>query len=283
MARRVFLHVGLPKTGTTYLQTMMWHNRAALRERGFLYPGTQRMDHYRAWQAVRHGAKDRRATAAWERIRHQVRGWDGDALVSHEFFSMATPRQAARVVEQLQPAEVHVVLTARAYALQLPAVWQEALKMGSTRSFGDFLDGMLEGEPRGAHQGAPWSWRSQDLRQVLRRWARAVPADRTTVVTVPPPGGPRTLLWERWCEAVEIDDSGLDLSAPFRNESLGAAQAELMLRVNPRLSGPSSRVRSGTGGCGPTSATRCSVPQSGARFAPREEQLAALHTSRRAR
>jgi len=27
MARRVFLHIGLPKTGTTFIQTAMWLNR----------------------------------------------------------------------------------------------------------------------------------------------------------------------------------------------------------------------------------------------------------------
>ena len=32
------LHVGLPKTGTTYLQAVLAHHRDALREAGVLYP-----------------------------------------------------------------------------------------------------------------------------------------------------------------------------------------------------------------------------------------------------
>jgi len=35
---RVVLHVGLPKTGTTYLQAVLAHHRDALREIGVLYP-----------------------------------------------------------------------------------------------------------------------------------------------------------------------------------------------------------------------------------------------------
>lgn len=57
MASRVFLHVGVPKSGTTYLQTTMWHNRAPLRAQGLLYPGAKRMDHYHASQDVR-GQRD---------------------------------------------------------------------------------------------------------------------------------------------------------------------------------------------------------------------------------
>ncbi len=38
MANRVFLHVGTPKTGTTYLQTVMWANRDKLAEQGLLLP-----------------------------------------------------------------------------------------------------------------------------------------------------------------------------------------------------------------------------------------------------
>ena len=35
----VFLHVGLPKTGTTELQKVLWENRRRLAENGVVYPG----------------------------------------------------------------------------------------------------------------------------------------------------------------------------------------------------------------------------------------------------
>ena len=38
MSKRVLLHVGTPKTGTSYLQHVLFHNRRALREHGISYP-----------------------------------------------------------------------------------------------------------------------------------------------------------------------------------------------------------------------------------------------------
>ena len=234
MASRVFLHIGVPKSGTTYLQTTMWHNRTPLRAQGLLYPGTKRMDHYHASQDVR-GQRDP-ATGAWERLRSELDAWSGTGLVSHEFFSMATAEQAATAVEQLSPAEVHVVLTARDYVRQFPAVWQEALKMSSTLSLDEFMAEAFADRLSGA-----WSWRSQDLARVVEHWSTAVPPERLHVITVPPPSAPRELLWQRWCATLGLDDAEFDMSVSVSNESLGTSQAALLHRVKPHLTGPLKR------------------------------------------
>ena len=235
MAERVFLHVGVPKSGTTFLQTAMWHNRDKLKAQGILYPGRKRMDHYHASEAVR-GVPAHRIgedADAWDRIVAELAAWPATGLVSHEFFSMATARQARRAARALAPAEVHVVVTARDYVRQFPAVWQEALKMNSGLGLDEFMKRAFARELRGA-----WSWKSQDVPVVLRRWSRAVKPANVHVVTLPPEGAPRDLLWRRWCEVVGIDDSDFDMDLSFGNESIGAAQAALLLRVKPHLSGP---------------------------------------------
>jgi hypothetical protein len=273
MAKTVYLHIGLPKTGTTFLQTTMWENKRALRKQGFLYPGTNRMDHYHASQEVRGASPARmgRNAGVWQRLVDKLAAWDGDGLISHEFFSMATAEQAKAAVAALAPAEVQLVVTVRSYVLQFPAVWQEALKMNSDLGFDEFMDRALAGKLRGG-----WSWQSQDIPQVLGNWAEAVPADRITVVTVPPPGAPRGLLWERWKEAIGIDDSRFDLDVSYANESLGAAQAALLMRVKPYLSGPLDAgpvrhrwVRKYFG-------HEVLVPQRGERFGPRAHHVAEL-------
>ena len=40
MARRVFLHVGTAKSGTSFLQDLWWRHRDELRGRGLLLPGS---------------------------------------------------------------------------------------------------------------------------------------------------------------------------------------------------------------------------------------------------
>jgi len=275
MARTVYLHIGLPKTGTTFLQTTMWENRRALRRQRFLYPGTSRMDHYHASQEVRGASPARmgRNAGVWQRLVDKLAAWDGDGLISHEFFSMATAEQAKAAVAALAPAEVRLVVTVRSYVLQFPAVWQEALKMNSDLGFDEFMDRALAGKLRGG-----WSWHSQDIPRVLGNWAAAVPSDRVTVVTVPPPGAPRGLLWERWKEAIGIDDSLFNLDVSYANESLGSPQAALLMRIKPYLSGPLEVgtvrhrwVRKYFG-------HEVLVPQRGERFGPRPHHVAELAT-----
>ncbi len=280
MARRVYLHIGVPKSGTTFLQTTMWRNRATLRSRGLLYPGRSRMDHYHASRQVRR-VPPRRAgqnAGAWDRIVERLQSWDGDGLISHEFFSMASPGQARAAVAALAPAEVQVLLTARDYQRQLPAVWQEDLKMLSEESFDDFVERMLKADP--ATQGSPlrgaWGWRSQDIPAVLSRWRRAVPESRIRIVTVPPASAPRDLLWHRWCEALGLDPAGLDLGDAVANESLGAAQAALLARVKPTLTPPLGRGVNQHRWVRRYFAHEVLVPQVGARFGLRPDHAAAL-------
>lgn len=278
MARRIFLHVGLPKTGTTFLQTMMWHNRDRLREQGFLYPGLRRMDHYRAWQEINDAPEESRnfRVGVWDALRQEIDEWPGDALISHEFFSLATRKQTRQVLADLAPTPVHVVVTARSYVLQFPAVWQEALKMGSDQSFDGFMNDVLSEDPDVVPRRGAWSWKSQDIPIVLRNWSRSVPNDQVTVVTVPPPGAPRHLLWDRWCAALGIDGSDFDGNLPFANESIGATQAALLRRLLPHLKPPLTEGNVRHKWVRGYLAHQVLVPQRGERFGPRPEQVDGL-------
>ncbi|MDP9444282.1 MAG: hypothetical protein M3P83_08000 [Actinomycetota bacterium] len=273
MARRVVFHIGAPKTGTTFLQTVMWHNRPRLREQGVLYPGDSRMDHFRASEVVRglHNRRVRGAGASWERLASAIDEWPHTGLISHEFFGAATAEQAERAIERLRPADVHLVFTARDYVRQFPAVWQEALKMRADASLDEFMDRTLRNQVTG-----PWSWVTQDMAAILQRWARTVEPACVHVVTVPPPGAPRDLLWQRWCTVLGIDPSSCELDVAFGNESLGVRQAALMHRVKPHLSGPLLEgpnryrwVRQYLG-------HEVLVPQGGERFGVREHHARAL-------
>lgn len=283
MARRVFLHIGLPKTGTTFLQTMMWHNRAALADQGFLYPGIRRMDHYRAWQEINGIPEEGRnfRTGVWDALREEIDAWSGDALISHEFFSLASPAQARQVVADLGDTPIHLVVTVRSYVLQFPAVWQEALKMGSGLSFDEFMAEILAEDRAERLRTGAWSWRTQDIPRILRLWTKNLPADRVSVITVPPPGAPRGLLWDRWCTALGVDDSGFDTHVPTANESIGGPQAALLERLVPRLSGPLLEGQVRHKWFRGYFAHRVLVPQQGARFGMRPEHVEALRAPTR--
>lgn len=244
MARRVFLHIGTPKSGTTYLQQVMGGNRERLAEQGVLY-AAGRYPGDRVWATEELRGRDHsnhpkpHAAGAWNRIVEQARGWDGTAVISHEFFCACTAEQAGRALADLAPAEVHLVLTARDYVRQATAAWQERLKFRHTTRLGDFtLDDM--------HSTPLWSWRTQDVVAILDRWGQNVDPERIHVITVPQPGGPSGALWERFTGLVGIDPSSCDPAEARSNTSLGVAEVELLRRVNERIGDdvPTSREAS---------------------------------------
>src|SRR3954471_9361130 len=106
MAERIFLHVGPPKTGSTYLQSVAWANKAQLRNQGLLLPLGRVRDHYFLSNIVRDDRETvqsmpPRGRASWERMLDQVETWSGDVLLSHELFSPASDRRARWALEQL--------------------------------------------------------------------------------------------------------------------------------------------------------------------------------------
>ena len=238
MPKRVFIHVGAPKTGTTYLQDLLWRHREELARLGVLYPGDRRDAHFRAALDLRGvafaGHHDPSVEGAWERLAQEARDWGGGTvLLSHELLAAAREEHAQRAVASLQPAEVHVVYTARDLARQIPAMWQESVKNGRTLDFAGYLQRIESRGRRG--RAAQVFWRSQDAAAVLDSWSVAVPADRIHLVTVPPPGAAPTLLWERFCSVVGVDGSRFDASVPRTNTSLGLAEVELVRRLNEVL------------------------------------------------
>jgi len=233
----VFLHVGAPKTGTTFVQAVAAKNRRWLKTQGLLYPGL-RGDHFLEAQDVCgafKGYRDPRVAGSWERLLDQIGAWSGPAvLVSHELFTSATAEEIATIASSLPTDDLRIIVTARDFARQLPAVWQEDLKNGSTLQLTQYLQRVRRTRkvPPTRRRGF---WRWQDLPTVLAGWQRHVPAEQITVVTVPPRGSSPSLLWERFASAVGIQPDGANLQVRRTNASLDAASAEVVRQLNVAL------------------------------------------------
>jgi hypothetical protein len=230
----MYFHVGTPKTGTTYLQSVLWENRALLAERGVLVPGGRRFAAFHAAQAIREVPRlqgmPEGKRGVWEDMQRRIADWPGTAVLSHEFLGSATDAQARAAVAAVAPAQVHVVVTARDYTGVLPAFWQESVKMGARRRLDPYVRSVLDGTKSG-----PWSLQSLDLLAVLDRWGSGLPPTRVHVVTVPPPGSEPDLLWRRFAGACGIDPEGLALPSAEENSSLSAVDIELVRQVATHL------------------------------------------------
>lgn len=228
----VYLHLGLMKTGTTYLQRSLRKAGDALAQEGLtLIPGNQPIAH-RLSLALRglafNGSHDHAGHRALDRLADEVQQAPGRCLLTEETLSFLDEQQAAALVGALGDAEVHVVVTVRDIARALPSAWQQRVKNGHAVGLADYLADVK------AHRGLAGKsfWTSQSVADVLARWSALVPPERVHVVVVPPSG--EGSLLDRFCSVIGIDPAGLP-DPGHSNPSLGYAQTELLRRINTLL------------------------------------------------
>lgn len=239
VCRRVYVHIGEPKTGTTFLQDVMWRNRVLLADRGVVLPGYERRDHVRARRDLRSEAREEadladRWEGEWDVLAGQALRAPEAAIISDEMMATCTAPQIGRAVASLAPAEVHVVLTVRAFGSILPAHWQEVVKCGGSPGWQEWLARIrLAAADEGRREMLPF-WAAHDTPAILAAWMRHVPAERVHVITTPPRPEPQ-LLWARMAAVLGIDPAGVSLNTARANSSLGYAQTEILRRINEAL------------------------------------------------
>ena len=235
----VCLHIGAPKTGTTYLQRVLWRNREALARDGLCYAAGDPEEHFRAavdLRALPWGKQEHPEYAGtWQAVAERAAAWPGRSVISDELLAAATTPQIRRAVESLTGAEVHVVYTLRDLARMLPSDWQEQVKHRHALSWEDYLHDVVDAG-RDSELGA-WFWGLHDGPEVLARWADVVGPARVHLIVGPPASAPADLLWERFAAVLGVDPGRYDVAVEPVNVSLGWAQTELLQRVNARVGG----------------------------------------------
>ena len=236
---RVYLHIGEPKTGTTFVQQAMWSNRARLAAQGVMLPGYSHRDHSRASRDLREAlrlAGDPADSWAgeWDVLTGQALRAGGAAVISDEVLAAANPPQADRAIRSLVAAEVHVVLTVRDIASLLPAEWQETVKCRGTVSWEQWLAGVIDSSSAPDRRRRSWFWTVHDTLAILQMWSRHIPPDHVSVITVPRQG-PAEALWARFASVLGIDSSGVEVPSARVNRSIGLAEAEFLRRMNEAL------------------------------------------------
>jgi hypothetical protein len=227
---RVVLHIGAMKTGTTYLQRLLYANEPLLAGRGVGLAG-------RRWADQVAGAReltgdrahvDPPAPGSWDRLVEATRALGTEtAVISMEFLSFADPAAAARAVASFDGAEVTVVLTARSLGRMVPSLWQERAKVGGALGLDAYVAALAAPGARTLPRARDL-WLPLDLPRMVEHWQAAGP-QRVVLVTVPSRTD-RNALWHRFAGVLGVPADGM-VEKVRRNESLGRTSAELMVRL----------------------------------------------------
>lgn len=234
MPPRLVLHVGAMKSGTSFIQSRLFANKKMLLDdRGILVPGMNWLSQVMAASDVLGSGE-----AQWAKMAGKVNAHPGTSVISMEYLGPVRPVIAERVLSSFSSHSVEVVITARDLNRSIAAMWQETVQNGRTWTFAEYLDGIESWRPghRDESREAPESgrtfWRQQNVVRIARTWSSL--GAPVSVVTVPPPGAPRELLWERFCSVLGTPPADF---APARmgNESVGAASTLVIRRLNELL------------------------------------------------
>lgn len=238
-ADAVLVHIGMHKTGTTAIQTLLAARRAELKAYGIAYPGP-RGDHHVQARALTQlpvgpgGIDKAPPPEVWAELAATVAADRGRVVLSSEFFSGAREEKPARLVGDLGADRVHVVVGVRHPAASAVSSWQQGLKEGRTGRLEQWADQFL---PRsGQPPLSPDYWTHWDLGAMVRRWADAAGADRVTVVVLD--GRDRTRLPSTFEHLLELEPGFLsEVDAPVTNRGMSAPEAEFVRRLNHVLLG----------------------------------------------
>ena len=196
--RRLVIHAGQHKTGSTAIQKTLLNNREKLAARGIHYPeiGFTYYGHHKIVEAL--GSADRPGEA--EGYFRALEALDGTVVISSENFCRATP-EAIASMRGLISREVSVVLYIRNF-LDVPyAWWQEEVKHGQKKEFAAFLAELLI---------KPYRNHLLGVSQTIKRYAEAF--------------GPEALTLFLYEEASAAGEG--DVSVQFMQEILGVTDQE---------------------------------------------------------
>jgi hypothetical protein len=240
MSRRVYVHVGAPKTGTTYLQDRLGKNVKSLAAHDVHIPTrpplmSSGMFHFRAaldLMGQDWGGEPGHAEGSWDAMVRRVRRASGTSIFSHEILAPALPEHVARLKSDLggDDTELHIVYSARDLARQAPAGWQESVKQGRRWKYGRYLSRV--------RSGRTWFARAFDLPTVLSTWGNGLPPEQIHVVTVPQIDvveAEPDLLWHRFCRAFGIEPEWAPEDSERANTSLGSAETQVLRALNERI------------------------------------------------
>ena len=229
--KKIYIHAGTHKTGSTYLQEKLYANRALLREHGILYPEIglslqqkhNRHAHRRlAFNLHKEGDKFENL---FEPIIQELLQADDlhTAIISYEGFCMPRHTESMhKILRSFDQVDLHIIFVFRPHVDFAISLFREICQNLKYRpSFYQFYKQALSVE-----RGWPWLL---NYHAILEKWHEFVPKNKIHILAY---SKIKNDICHNILKEIGIDIKMESLTKNQRNPTLSAPLAELMRVIN---------------------------------------------------
>lgn len=223
--KKVYLHIGPHKTGTTFLQKIFEENKQVLRTAGLDYLdfGKTFFGHHEMALAL---AQERYEKGVLKSAINE--SFCDEILLSSENFDVLNSNSLAYLANELSEFNVDVLVFFRTPTVRLYSWWQEEIKHGSTKSYSEYVF---------QHYSRPFSSEALNLNVLLNRYSEAFGIDAISVFDYEVCVGSGGLL-EHFMSHVGVSEK-LSVEKERVNDGLSILHVETIraLNINARAMG----------------------------------------------
>lgn len=236
MPKKVFIHVGFHKTGTTAIQESLFANSEAIKVLGTTYVRTgKKAAHRAAWalSGKTWGWKDRggekTSISEWRKLLWKIKLRKSQVIVSSEFFSELSDEHLSKLAVDLKGMDVHIIFTIRPFSKMLSSSYQQYLKYGLKASYEEWLQDIFAVPNKS--KLSPSFWKRHNHAKVIDRWQRTFGSQNIHLIVVDENAPDH--LYRSFEEVLKLPRQTLTaVNSAGSNRSLSHAEISLLLAIN---------------------------------------------------
>lgn len=236
MKKRLVIHTGFHKSGTTALQESLAENRKSLKEEGVLYPSIGTKSHHRAawsinekvWGWKKRGG-ERVSPKVWENLVKRINNSaEETVIISSEFFSELDGEKIRKISEDVKGREIEILFTLRPLVKLLPSSYQQYLKYGMKIKYEEWLHEVFNNREK--TKVSPSFWKRHEHSKVIARWVDIFGANKVTVL-IADEAKPE-FLFQEVNNLLGLPKETLVAAKKGSNRSLTIEEIALLLEIN---------------------------------------------------
>ena len=234
--KRLVIHPGFHKSGTTALQEALAESRQALKDKDVLYPYIGTKTHHRAawslngrvWGWKKRGG-EKYSPKIWDDLVKRINGAKEETVIlSSEFFSELDGEKIRKIRHDIKSRDIEILFTLRPLAKLLPSSYQQYLKYGMKIKYEEWLHEIFENREK--TKVSPTFWQRHDHGKVIARWVDIFGTSNVTVLIADE--NKPDFLFEEVNNFLGLPKETLTAAKIGSNRSLNMEEISLLLEIN---------------------------------------------------